>query len=374
MPVVDGGIVLHAGIAAEVRALADHAQQIARLERLARLAAPDVFRLPVAVLLDGAHEFIGHAHRIVGVLEKYAAVSRSVETRIVARLDQRPGFLLFFDFALDELFDVGVIDVQNNHLRRAPGLAAGFDYARRRIGGFHERYRSRRGAAAGQLFFGRTNLGKIDAGARAPFEDHPLFAIPIEDRIHGVFDRKDETRRALRLFFDAAVKPDRAVKTGFLMEQDMGQFVGKRLGVVLTGKIAVFSAPSGDGIDDPADHLAHALLALRRAERTAKVFGHHHLRGHQRPGFGNLDIVLFEDDLALLIGDGSVAQIPFDLVVGAHPRATKVTRYFETAFHSCRSLLRGAEFGRLRSTCRHLSYSFPYLETPIYGVIQPGMH
>src|SRR6185436_234644 len=163
-------------------------------------------------------------------------------------------------------------------------------------------------------------------------------------------------------------------KARLLMEQNMGQLVGKGLSVLWGGEVTVFAAPPRDCIDHPPDHLAHAVLALRRVERTAKILGNHHLGGHQRPRFGDFDVVLFEDDLALLVDNGSIAQLPVNFVVRAHPCAAEIARYFKPGFYPCRSLLRGAEIARLRSTRRHVSYSFPMLKFPIYGVVQSGMH
>ncbi len=115
-----------------------------------------------------------------------------------------------------------MIHVQNNHFGRPASLATGLDHARRSVGCFHKGDRTGCGTAASQLFFGGANFGKVDPGTRPPFENNALFPIPIEDRIHSVFDREDKARRTLRFLFNTAVKPDRAVKTGLLVQQNMG--------------------------------------------------------------------------------------------------------------------------------------------------------
>ena len=74
-------------------------------------------------------KLVGGAHGIVRVLEKYRAVSGPVERGVVARLDQRPRLALLFDFALDEIDDVGMVGVEHHHLGRAPRLAARLDHA-----------------------------------------------------------------------------------------------------------------------------------------------------------------------------------------------------------------------------------------------------
>ncbi len=87
VPVVDRRVVLHTRVTAEVRALADHTHEIARLECLANLAAPDIFGLPLAIFFHGAHEFVRDPNGIVGVLKKHAAVRRAIKTRIIAGFD-----------------------------------------------------------------------------------------------------------------------------------------------------------------------------------------------------------------------------------------------------------------------------------------------
>ncbi len=325
VPIVDRGVVLHAGIAAEIGALGDHAQKIARLVGRARLAVGDKFGLPFAVFLHRLHELVGHAHGIVGVLKKHAAVSWTIEAGIIAGFDQRPGFFLFFNFTLDEILDVRMIDVQNHHLGGAPGFTAGLDHSGGSVSGLHERHRARCRAAAGQLLLCRTNRRKIHSGTGTAFKDNPFLAVPIENRIHRVFHREDKARRTLRLRFDAAVEPHRAVKTGLLVQQDMGQFIGKALGIVFRGKVAIFASPTGDGIDHSADHLADAMFPLRRPKRSSKVFRHHHLGRHQRPGFGDLDVGLLKNHLAFFVSNRGGAELPFDFIVGMHTGFGEIT-------------------------------------------------
>ena len=106
MPAVDGGIELHAGVAALVRGFGDLAHQVARLVALHRLAVDTRLGPPVAVVDDGLHELVGGAHGVVGVLEEDRAVGLAVERGIVAGLDQRVGLLLFLGLAPDELLDI----------------------------------------------------------------------------------------------------------------------------------------------------------------------------------------------------------------------------------------------------------------------------
>src|SRR5205085_11811615 len=103
------------------------------------------------------------------------------------------GLLLLARLAPDELLDVGMVDIEHDHLRRAPRLAAGLDRAGGGIGAAHEGNRPARVAALGELLLRRAKLGEVDAGARAAADDDALAADPVEDRLHRVVDRQDET-------------------------------------------------------------------------------------------------------------------------------------------------------------------------------------
>ena len=97
------------------------------------------------------HEGIGHAHRIVGVLEEDGAVGFGVRrAAVIAGRHQGVRLGLFFGLALDELEDIRVIDVQNHHLGGAARLAARFDDAGKSIKALHEAQRTRCRSAAAQ--------------------------------------------------------------------------------------------------------------------------------------------------------------------------------------------------------------------------------
>src|ERR687888_25556 len=65
-------------------------------------------RLPLPVVQYRAHEFVGHADAVVGVLEEDGCIRRPGERTVVARINQCPRLLLFLDLAVDELDDVGM--------------------------------------------------------------------------------------------------------------------------------------------------------------------------------------------------------------------------------------------------------------------------
>ena len=96
----------------------------------------------------------------------------------------------------------------------------------------------------------------------------------------------------------------------------MRELVGERVGVRRRGEVALRLAPAADRAHDPADHLPDAVLALRAAERAAEVFGDDDVGRQLRPRRRDLDVVLLEDDLALLVLDDGAAPLPLHRVEG----------------------------------------------------------
>ena len=148
MPIVDRGVELDAGVAALVRRLGDHAHEVARPVGVDDLAIRDRLGRPGGVFFERVHELVGHADGVVGVLEEDRGVGGTVERGIVARVDQRPGFLLLLGLALDVFHDVRVIDVQDHHLRGPARAASGLDDAGERVEPLHEGNRPRGRAAS----------------------------------------------------------------------------------------------------------------------------------------------------------------------------------------------------------------------------------
>ena len=73
---------------------------------------------------------------------------------VVSHGDQGVGLGFFFLLALDEVDDVGMVDVEDDHLGGAAGLAAGLDDAGEGVESLHEAERAAGGAAAGEAFGG----------------------------------------------------------------------------------------------------------------------------------------------------------------------------------------------------------------------------
>ena len=214
VPGVDRRVVLDARVGALPRRLRDLVQQLRAPSRLDDGAVGARGEVPVAARLGRLHERVGHAHRVVRVLVLDRGPVGRVERHVVAGRLEDARLLLLVRLAPDELLDVGVVDVEDDHLRRAPRLAARLDRAGGRVGAAHERDRAGGVAALRELLLRGAQLREVDARAGAAAEDDALAADPVEDRLHRVLDREDEAGRALRLLLEADVEPDRRVEGG----------------------------------------------------------------------------------------------------------------------------------------------------------------
>ena len=121
--------------------------------------------------------------------------SDAVEVHVEPGVAQHPGLALLEGLAPDEVLDVGMVDVEDDHLGRPPGLAARLDRPGRRVGAAHE-------ARPGPTPCRRPCRFSTEARMRdrlTPAPDPPLkmiafLAVPVEDRVHGVVDGQDEAR------------------------------------------------------------------------------------------------------------------------------------------------------------------------------------
>src|SRR6266571_3224009 len=130
-------------------------------------------------------------------------------------------------------------------------------------------------------------------------------------------DRVDETSGALlRAARDAKVEPDRAVEGGVLDHQQVAQLLGPVLGVLVGGKVAALATPLQQRVDDPIDDLADAGLAIRAPRAAPEVLLGDDVDGQLGPRAGDLDVLLLEDRLPLLAGDGRRPALPLHQVEG----------------------------------------------------------
>ncbi len=246
-----------------------------------------------------------------------------------------------------------MVDVEDDHLGGAAGLAAGLDDASEGVESAHEGEWTGGGAAAGEGFVRTADGRQIGPCTRAPFEEHALSLGEGQDGVEGVLDCVDEAGRALRLTvagdgeFDgtgvlvpvpvlgvgiwleavaADVEPDGRVEGGLLGDEEVDKLVVEDGCVFGRGEVAAVEAPVADGFCNAADEMADAGLALGGADLAVEVFAGDDVgRGHG-PVDGDLDILLLEDGLAASVGDGGGAGLPLELVVGRDSGAGEEAR------------------------------------------------
>src|SRR5690606_12892798 len=273
----------------------------------------------LAVGLDGPHELVRHADGVVGVLVLDAGDVLAAEVHVEPGVPQRADLVLLARLGLDELLDVGVVDVQHDHLRGPAGRAARLDRPGGRVGAAHERDGPAGGAAGREQFLAGADAGEVEAGAGAALEDDALFLVPVQNGLHRVVHRQDEAGAHLLRRLGAHVEPDGRVEAEELVDQRVLQLVLEDLGVLVGGEIALLPAGLHVHADHAVDELLQAPFALRRADRSAEVLGRDDVDGVQRPEVGELDAALLEVDRAVApVGHDDVTTLPAHLVVRMH--------------------------------------------------------
>src|SRR3990170_3471505 len=320
VPLVDRGVVLHAGISALPSRLGYLAHQLAGPDGLDGLAGQDRLELPVLVLLVGLHEPVVDADRVVRVLVLDRVAVPAVEVHIEPGIAQGARLALLNRLAPDEALNVRVVDVEDDHLGGAARLAPGLDRPGRGVGAAHEAHRPGGRAAAAERLLRAADLGQVDPRSRSAFEDGPLLHVPVEDRGHRVVDGEDEARAALLgCVWHADVEPGRRVERRLLVHEEVAELLREDLGVLVVREVAVLPTPPRDRVDDPTDELADAGLSLRRSEGPAEVLLRDDVRGVLRPRLGELDVALLEGvPSRLVVRDDRVTTLPIDLIERMH--------------------------------------------------------
>ncbi len=79
---------------------------------------------PLPAVDDRVHELVGHPDRVVGVLVLQADRVLAVEVHVEPGVTQHPRLALLDGLAPDEVLDVGMVGVEDDHLGGPPRLAA----------------------------------------------------------------------------------------------------------------------------------------------------------------------------------------------------------------------------------------------------------
>ena len=255
--------------------------------------------VPVAVVEHRPDELVADPHRVVGVLAGDGLVGLAVEVGGVAGGDEGPDLLLLALLPVDELLDVGMVDVEDDHLGGPPGGASRLDGAGRPVADLQEGHHPGGAAPAGEGLVLGADPREVGARPRAELEEaglpHPEVHDPaLVDQV--VLDGLDEAGvrggpgvgvgggdgapggrvhvpEALGRagqpvgVVEPGVEPLRAVGGGHLVDQHVGQLVLEGTGVGLGGEVAVALAPPAPGGGEAADDLAGG--ALRARARSA---------------------------------------------------------------------------------------------------------
>jgi hypothetical protein len=113
------------------------------------------------------------------------------------------------------------------------------------------------------------------------------------------------------------------------------QVGSERVEILVGREVLLLRRPPGNRVDDAADQLLDAALALGGANLAAEVLGDDDVGRLLRPEPGNLDVALLEDDLALLRSDDGGAEVPLDLVERVDAFAREEAFVLETGSGSC---------------------------------------
>ncbi len=125
MPLVDGGVVLQSRIGTRPSGICYLTPNVAGFHSLAYRAVLAVGEAPVPVVDNGPDEVVGDPHGVVRVLTGDRCVGVSVEVgRHPAVLDENLGLVFLGLLPVDELLDVGVVDIEDDHLGCTSGRTA----------------------------------------------------------------------------------------------------------------------------------------------------------------------------------------------------------------------------------------------------------
>ena len=184
-------------------------------------------------LLDRAHELVGDADRVVGVLVLDARRCPA-PPRSMSKPASRSARILSSSRALVSMnstmsgWSTSRTTILAARRVAPPDLIVPADASAPRM----KLTGPRGGAAGGQQLLATSGCAdRFSAGAGAALEDQALFAVPVQDRVHRVVDGEDEARRHLLRGGGADVEPDRGVEAEDLVQQHPGQLVVEDLGV-----------------------------------------------------------------------------------------------------------------------------------------------
>ena len=250
--------------------------------------------------------------------------------------DEGCDLLLLADLPVDIFLDVGMVDVDHDHLGGAARRAARLDGAGRAVADLEERHQARRLAAARQLLTLAAQVREVGARARTVFEQARLADPQIHDAAlvdEVVGHALDEAGMRLRMLvgrlrlgqlagegidvivalagavdavgpMQPGIEPLRRIGRDALGGEHVAELVHEGAGVVLAVEIAALPAPVGPGAGKPVEDLAR--VGLGAVALVFRQFGKGGLVGHRTPQEGGDGILL---DLLQAGGHAGLAEI-----------------------------------------------------------------
>ncbi len=292
VPLVDGGVVLDAGIGTAPRGEVDLLPEFASSHASAGLSVGAANQRPIGIAFDGFEVLVGDPHRVVGVLPADGEVGLAIEVvveletesggelllvlgKVLGTLDHRSHLEFLADLPADELADVGMIDIEADHFGGAAGGASALDGRGGAIADLQEAHQAAAATAAGERLVLAAQRGEVGSGAGAVLEESSLADPQIHDAAlvdEVVADRLDEAGVGLRMRIrivgqrrgagdgigdpvslggtgdpvggvQSGVEPLWTVGRGHLVKQRVGDFIGEGLGVALGVEVAVPLTP-----------------------------------------------------------------------------------------------------------------------------------
>ena len=321
VPLVDGGVVLDAGVGAVPRCGADLVPEVAGGDRLGDVAVGPTDEVPLGIGVHGAEELAGQTDRVVGVLTGDRLVGLAVEVvveveaellgqfhllggQVLEALDQRADLEFLANLPVHERLDVRVVGIQAHHLGGPAGGAARLDGARGAVADLEEAHQSRALAAAGERFPVAADVREVRPGAGTVLEESGLTGPEIHDAAFAdqiIVDGLDEAGVGLRMGVgvvgqhgfaggrvvdpvalgragdsvrpvQSGVEPLGAVGSRDLMQHHPAQFVVEGVGVLGGVEVAVLLAPGPPAAGQTVDDLSGG--SLRTGDGSAVVGDH----------------------------------------------------------------------------------------------------
>src|SRR5579862_2176287 len=148
--------------------------------------------MPVSIVLDSPHKLIRHSDRVIAVLKENRSVSLTGKGTVVPAFDKGPGLSLLGHLATNEVFDVRMVGIEDDHLGRTTGRPATLDDPCKSVESLHKGDGSAGSATSGERLSCRANRRQVRSCSTAVLEEHPFGLSKRKDRLHRVLNRVDE--------------------------------------------------------------------------------------------------------------------------------------------------------------------------------------